>query len=548
MILPDCRGHGQSTNPNRTYSFREHAADLAALVRALGFERVHVVGHSNGGNIALVMLLEEPQVVQTCVIQAGNAWVSPDLIEKEPRIFEPAFIERERPFWARNLKEMHGPEYWRDLVKLTVAEIISQPNYTPEDLAKAAHPTLVVQGAEDSVNAPMQHGEFMAKHIPDAELWVPKGVGHTVHEEVLNEWLARIPRFWERRGSEPAEALHRYASRHHADERNGPFELRIVDGTLQGTVLDEAMRDEAAAVTSLPADKVQVLITPETPWARVKRPVDDLWRGPGSLSERVSQLRLGEAVRILDQGPEWSRVHSIHDRYTGWIHTQALHRCTAQEAEAWGQACNAIVTAPLAEALDAEGAPFQRVAFATLVPVVRAVGGFAWIQLPDGREWRLRAEALRPLVERPQADEAGIAEVLGFCRRFLGVPYLWGGRTPYGFDCSGLAGTFYACLGIAIPRDADQQFTAGEPVDGPLQPGDLLFFGEALEQPGPDDRGYVHEAGITHVALSLGGADFLHASGANWGIACNSLDPASPVHDPRLLANYRGARRFRARP
>ena len=130
VILPDCRGHGRSTNPNLTYSFKEHAADLAALVRKLGFERAHVVGHSNGGNIALVMLMEQPEVVQTCVIQAGNAWVSPDLIEKEPRIFDPAFIERERPFWARDLKEMHGPDYWRDLVRLTVAEIISEPNYT----------------------------------------------------------------------------------------------------------------------------------------------------------------------------------------------------------------------------------------------------------------------------------------------------------------------------------------------------------------------------------------------------------------------------------
>jgi gamma-D-glutamyl-L-lysine dipeptidyl-peptidase len=329
--------------------------------------------------------------------------------------------------------------------------------------------------------------------------------------------------------------------------RTGPFELRVVDGTLQGTVLDEAMRDEAVRVTGLPAEGVRVLITPETPWARVNRPVDDLWRGPDSLSERVSQLRLGEAVRILEPGPEWSRVHSVHDRYTGWIHTKALHPCSAQEAAAWGQACNALVTVPLAEALDADGAPFQRVAFATRVPVLRASGESAWIQLPDGREWRLRADTLRPLAECPRADAVGIAEALGFCRRFLGVPYLWGGRTPYGFDCSGLAGTFYACLGLEIPRDADQQFTAGEPCEGPLQAGDLLFFGESQVAPGPDARGYVHEAGVTHVALSLGGPDFLHASGANWGIACNSLDPASPLHDPRLLANYRGARRFRAR-
>ena len=87
VIVPDCRGHGQSTNPNMTYSFKELAADVAGTIRALGFERAHVIGHSNGGNVALVTLLEHPDVIQTCIPQAANAWVSPDLPEKEPPHF-----------------------------------------------------------------------------------------------------------------------------------------------------------------------------------------------------------------------------------------------------------------------------------------------------------------------------------------------------------------------------------------------------------------------------------------------------------------------------
>jgi pimeloyl-ACP methyl ester carboxylesterase len=53
VIVPDCRGHGQSTNPDLSYSFKEMADDTAALVRALGYERAHIIGHSNGGNVAL---------------------------------------------------------------------------------------------------------------------------------------------------------------------------------------------------------------------------------------------------------------------------------------------------------------------------------------------------------------------------------------------------------------------------------------------------------------------------------------------------------------
>ena len=550
IILPDCRGHGLSSNPGFTYSFKEHAADLAALVKALGHPKVHVVGHSNGGCIALLMLMEQADVTQTCVIQAGNAWVSPDFPVKEPPKFDPAYIERESPAWMRDMialhSSVHGPDYWKTLVKITVDEIVSEPNYTSEDLAKATRPTLVIEGAGDSVNAPMKHGAFMARHIPHAELWAPEGVGHSVHEDVLTEWLDRVTGFWARRGCDQAEALHQWACAHHPDRREGPFDLRVQQGVLRGTVLTEAMRDEAVKVTGLPAGEVQVLITDRTPWALVNRPVDDLRKGPGIFFECTSQARLGEAVRVLESGPDWSWVRMEHDGYQGWIHTKALHACSAGDALAWQRACNAVVTAGLAEVRDDSGSPFQKVAFATRVPVVRSANGASWIRLPDGREWRLASGDLTPLDEAPRPDAQGIATTLELCRRFMGTPYAWGGRTPYGFDCSGLAGTFCAYLGVDIPRDADQQFRVGEPVAGTPEPGDLLFFGEIPDSrlPGPDLSGFVAEPSITHVVISLGGMDFLHANGSNWGISCNSLDPAGPAYDLWHQENYRGARRF----
>lgn len=553
IILPDCRGHGRSSNPNMTYTFSEHAADLAALAKALGHPKVHVVGHSNGGCIALLMLMEQPDVTQTCVIQAGNAWVSPDFPVKEPPKFDPAYIERESPAWMRDMialhSSIHGPDYWKTLVKITVDEIVSQPNYTSADLAKATRPTLVIEGAEDSVNAPMRHGAFMARHIPGAELWEPAGVGHTVHEDILNEWLARVTGFWARRGCDKAERLHQYACAHHADRREGPFDLRVKDGVLEGTVLTEAMRDEAVKVTGLPAGDVKVLITERTPWALVNRPVDDLWKGPGIFFECTSQARLGEVVRVLEARGDWSLVRMEHDGYQGWIHTKALHPCSREETAAWRKSCNAIVTAGMAKVRDEAGVIFQRVVFATRVPVVRTGHGASWIALPDGRQWRLRSEDLTPLEAAPKLDAAGIARTLDLCRRFMGVPYSWGGRTPYGFDCSGLAGTFYSYLGIDIPRDADQQFRSGEVVEGTPQPGDLLFFGEIPDNniPGPDLSGFAPKPTITHVTISLGGLDFIHANGSNWGINCNSMDPKSPVYDQWHKDNYRGARRFRNR-
>ena len=142
---------------------------------------------------------------------------------------------------------------------------------------------------------------------------------------------------------------------------------------------------------------------------------------------------------------------------------------------------------------------------------------------------------MTPLDARPKPTAEGIARTLDLIQRFMGIPYLWGGRTPYGYDCSGLAGTFYAFMGVNIPRDADQQFLAGEVVEKP-EAGDLVFFGE------PDEDGDVH---ISHVGISLGGDEFIHSTGAAWGTVVNTFDPNGRPYRAWLRENYRGARRFR---
>lgn len=201
VIVPDCRGHGRSDNPRCTYSFRELAADLAELLRELDATPAHIVGHSNGGNVALVMLLEEAAVVASAVLQAANAYVSADLLVREPPLFDAERVAREAPEWRDEMIALHGPthgpEYWRTLLALTLAEILAEPRYTPTDLARVALPTLVIEGERDPVNAPAGHGAYIAEHIPGAQLWRPEGVGHNVHLEVREAWLARVRKFWE---------------------------------------------------------------------------------------------------------------------------------------------------------------------------------------------------------------------------------------------------------------------------------------------------------------------------------------------------------------
>ncbi len=202
VFVPDCRGHGRSTNPHMSYSFRELADDAAAFVRKMGYERAHIIGHSNGGNVALVTLMEHPEVTETCVIQAANAYVTPYLLEREPRVLDPDYVARNNPAMMQEMIALHsgthGEGYWRDLLRMTLQEIISEPNYSPSDLQRVQRPTLVIMGADDSVNAPDRHAQYIAQHIPDAELWIPEKTGHNVHFERREEWLARVLDFLER--------------------------------------------------------------------------------------------------------------------------------------------------------------------------------------------------------------------------------------------------------------------------------------------------------------------------------------------------------------
>jgi pimeloyl-ACP methyl ester carboxylesterase len=204
VFTPDCRGHGKSNNPHRSYSFRELAEDIAVFVRAMGYQKALIIGHSNGGNVALVTLLEHPEIVQACIPQAANAYVTPYLIEREPVYFDPKRIENEQPEWMNEMiachEETNGKDYWRDLVWLTMKETISEPNYSPVELSRVDCPVLVIMGAKDMANAPDEHAQYMAKHIPNAELWIPENTGHNVHLERREEWTEKVLDFLNRRG------------------------------------------------------------------------------------------------------------------------------------------------------------------------------------------------------------------------------------------------------------------------------------------------------------------------------------------------------------
>jgi gamma-D-glutamyl-L-lysine dipeptidyl-peptidase len=226
-------------------------------------------------------------------------------------------------------------------------------------------------------------------------------------------------------------------------------------------------------------------------------------------SEQVTQALLGSPVAVLERSARWARIR-MEDEYEGWIAGGHLAPSFGERQE-WVAITD--LWANLRTRPDYRMPARVVAAIGARLPLQARDGGWLGVSLPGGgvgwlEETRGRVEAQDVVRRAPDA-----VDLLATARRFLGVPYLWGGCSPWGLDCSGFVQLVYRLHGIRLPRDADQQAEVGEPValgrtgpagDAELAEGDAVFF-HGLEA---RDR-------ITHVALALGDGRFIHAAGGD---------------------------------
>ncbi|MBP6532741.1 MAG: C40 family peptidase [Bacteroidia bacterium] len=206
-------------------------------------------------------------------------------------------------------------------------------------------------------------------------------------------------------------------------------------------------------------------------------------------SEMVSQLLFGDIIEILDKHKSWYKVKMLADDYIGWIDQKQVALITDEEKANY-DAQSSFISNDILQIAILNNSEMSTIVMGSTLPF------YSNKKLSfGGNNYSFEGNTVMVTSKRP--DNITLQAQL-----YLNSPYLWGGRSPFGIDCSGLTQIVYKICGYKLPRDAIQQAEQGETISFLEEtiPGDLAFFDN-------------EEGKIIHVGIITHGSNIIHASG-----------------------------------
>lgn len=335
------------------------------------------------------------------------------------------------------------------------------------------------------------------------------------------------------------------------DSRVDRFEVEVKRDTdsfiLTGqTTLPEAkhaLLDSLSGWNKAVVDSIDLLpaksLGKET-YALVNNSVANIRSRPSHPAQLTTQATLGMPLKVLKKEGGWYLIRTPDD-YLGWMDSGGLERMPKKQYREWSNAPKLIYQGTYGFSYQEPDAASQKVTdlvAGSILKLDNTLGGFYAVTYPDGRQAFVSKAEAKPFDQWQDDLETTKASLIESAKTMMGAPYLWGGTSTKGIDCSGFTKTIYFMNGRVIPRDASQQVKAGTLVDDQgdfekLQVGDLLFFGK--EDTDTTDRR------VVHVGMWIGDNEFIHSSGR---VRISSVDSTADNFDAYNLNRYLETRRY----
>jgi SH3-like domain-containing protein len=338
------------------------------------------------------------------------------------------------------------------------------------------------------------------------------------------------------------------------DLREGIFEAELTsngqDLVLKGETNEQEAKD---AITGLLKQNAvdfidSLLVLPDLsvitePWGLVRVSVCNIRLFSSYDSEMTTQALMGTPVRILKEDGGWFLIQTP-DLYLGWVDSDAVETKSTNEYNEWKSSQRLFYTGKTGDInADPSGIKvISDIVAGCIIEVISVQKEIYEVKLPDGRQGFISREKVIPFDQLSAESYLKPANLISTAESFMGIPYLWGGTSSKGFDCSGFTKTIYYLNGIILSRDASQQFQNGirlrmrrETLPDSLKQGDLLFFGSSR-------RG---RPVATHVGMYIGDTEFIHSSGM---VKINSLDSTRTNFSRSRRDTFIGVRRIIGAP